>query len=545
MEGPVPVAQRRQLRLTRAVALLLAPTSFLLVVFALPMGRVLWAAKNPSAWAWVQTPYVGETLRVGLTQALWSTVWTLAIALPLAWMFHTRRFRAERLHLALHTAPFVMPVFVIVFGLQAVLGRSSALASWTGQDWLYLWGPLGAVVMAHAYYNYGFAARLIHVALERRPRRLEEAARSLGASPRQAFVRASLPLVLPSVGAVALLVFLFCFASFGTALLLGQGVVRTVETEIWGEATGLFPDYARGAVLGVIELSINALILGGYLLLRRRTPAAQRDVERRPPLASWWASTLAWIAAAVALAPLGAVLVGGFQLRGTWSLDPWRSLLQDHPGGFDLTKAIALSLLYAFGSIVVGIALCAALHYGSRGRPRLRKASEALASLPIAASGVLLGLAFVFAFGIGGTPDLFGSVWIVLLAHNLLTFPFLARNLMPALDAHDVRLDEAAALLGASSSSVAARIHWPLFRAPILVAAGFAAALSIGDFGASSVLMTPDTAGLTVWVGNVDGAFNPLFHARAVALAGLLCVFAILCFLAIEMPSRGRRGVAL
>src|SRR5258708_3915461 len=76
-------------------------------------------------------------------------------------------------------------------------------------------GHSGAAALANAYYNYGLAARLVHAALERSPAELEEAARTLGASPSLAFWRVTAPLLLPAVAAAALLAFLFSFASFG------------------------------------------------------------------------------------------------------------------------------------------------------------------------------------------------------------------------------------------------------------------------------------------------------------------------------------------
>ncbi len=165
-------------------ALLLAgPAIGLALAFAWPLLAIASTA-SPAGWAWVGSDYTLGRLRVAAAQALCSVALTLAFAVPLAWLHHSRRLPASRLQLALHAAPFVLPVFVVVYGLQQTLGAGGWLDEATGLDALGALGPFGAVVLAHAYYNYGFAAVLLHAALDRRPRGLEEAALLLAYSYR-------------------------------------------------------------------------------------------------------------------------------------------------------------------------------------------------------------------------------------------------------------------------------------------------------------------------------------------------------------------------
>lgn len=528
-------------RRLRVGALLLAPPLALLAAaFAYPLAETLRAALDGAdAWRWAGDAYVRSRIRIALVQALWSVALTLALAFPLAWIHHKWRLGWSRWHLALHAAPFVLPVFVVVYGVQGVLGARGLVHELTGFDALAAVGPLGAVVIAHAYYNYGFAARILHGALDRRPRRLEEAARTLGASGAGAFVRVTLPLLLPTFAAVALLVFLFTFASFGVVLFMGAGQVATLETMLYQQLGGAFPRYDRAAVLGVLQLAINFALLLAYTLLRRRQTGLERDatVMRAPaPIA---ARAVAWGALALGLLPAASVLVGGFRLQGEWSLEPWRALLDaSHPAhlaGFDLRRAVMLSLAYAAGATLLAVALTLLLAYGLRALPRATRAPvEALAALPLGASSLLIGFGYLLAFGAGDVIDLRGSVWIIVLAHTLVAFPFVARVMLPALDLHDARLDEAAALLGASPLDVVRRVHLPLLLAPLTVAAGLAAAISLGDFGASVVLMRPDNAAVSVWIARHDVPFNPLVRAEAIALAGVLMLLASALYVGVE-----------
>ncbi|MEA3189853.1 MAG: thiamine transport system permease protein [Thermoplasmata archaeon] len=511
----------------RRTRLLLAVPALALAVLAVwPLAGLLGHGLAPDALDWLAGPYVQATLRVAAWQAILSTLLAFAVAVPLAWLHHRHAIRAPRLQLALLAAPFVMPVFVVVFGLQLTVPQLLAAG-----------GALGAVVVAHAYYNAGFTARMLAAQLDARPRRLEEAAQVLGASPAQARRRVALPLLAPGVAAIALLVFLFTFSSYGTVLLLGADKVRTLETVLSAQV-GLDPDPARAAALGLLQLACNAVLLLGALLLRRRPLPAE---PARPRPRAFVATALTWGATLLLLAPLAAVLVGGFRLRGAWSLAPWQALLES-PGGFDLGNAVGVSLLYAVGSTALALLLCACIAYGARSLPTwLRRAAEATASLPMAASPILVGLGFLLAFGRSSPLPITGTLWILLLAHTVVVFPFVARALLPAWDARDLRLEQAAATLGAPPRSIAARLHLPLLARPLAAAAGFSMTLSLGDFGASVMLATTDTAGLGLWIARLDGPFDPLLHARAVALAGLLAVLAALALVAVERAALPRR----
>lgn len=498
----------------RRLGLIALPAFFLLAFYAYPLAHTLSAATADAA-RWLATDYVRARLAVALLQAVLSVALTLALALPLAWLHHARGVRWSRAQLALHMAPFVLPVFVVVYGVQLTIGR-----------WL---PPLAAVVVAHAYYNYGFAARVIHATLDRRPRRLEDAARTLGASPRGAFLRVTLPLLLPSLAAVALLVFLFTFASFGTVLFLGGGEVSTPETLMYAQLGGAFPRADRAAALGVLQLAFSLLLFLGYARLSRRTRGLERDPEPRRAPARRRDDALALCALAAALAPALAVLAGGFRVGDAWSLEAWRALLDPahaaHLAGFSLPRALGLSLAYAACAALLALALTASLAYARPALPaRVRDAIDALAALPLGTSSLLLGLGYVLAFGAGALLDLRGTAIVVVLVHTLVAFPFAARILLPAFDLRDARLDDAAALLGASPAQVALRVHLPLLAAPLAAAAGLAAAASLGDFGASLLLMRPDNMSLSVWIGRHDAPFDPLLKAQAIALAGVLGV---------------------
>ena len=94
---------------------------------------------------------------------------------------------------------------------------------------------------------------------------------------------------------------------------------------------------------------------------------------------------------------------------------------------------------------------------------------------------------------------------LVPIAQALVAIPFVVRAVVPVLRAIDPRLREAAAMLGASPARVWREVDLPIVARAALVAAGFAFAISLGEFGATLFIVRPDDA---------DGAGRDLPAAR-------------------------------
>lgn len=521
-----------------------APVAFLLLFFVWPLARVLTAAGSADAWTWIAGEFVRRHLAIAVLQATASTALSLAVGLGLAWYYHRYRPAGTGIALAVHAAPFILPVFVVVDGMRETLGANGWLAALGGPDLLAAMGPFWAVVLAHVYYNHGFAARILYDVLERRPHRLEQAAALLGARPRDRIAHVLAPLLAPPVAAVALIVWMFTFTSFGVVLLLGQGQVHTLETLLYQNTRGVLPRMDRAAALGVLQLLLNVVVVAAYFALRRRSRLPPQVPQERPAASGRMSASASPILVGLGALPMLAVLLGGFRVAGAWTLDAWRALLDSshpaHVAGFDLTTVVVRSIGYAVAAAALATALALALAYGLERSGRLRRVAEAAAAVPLGTSSILLGLGFLFAFGATGWPDLRGQAAGIVAVHTLVGFPFAARIVLPAFQQRSLRLDEAAALLGASPRAMAWRLHVPMLRAPIAAAAGLAAAISLGDFGASLVLMREDTMGLAVWIARHDQPFQPLAHAQSVALTALLMALAAAAATLAFRAGRGR-----
>jgi len=158
-------------------------------------------------------------------RVLWFTTWqaglstllTLIIALPAAYVFAHYEFRGKALIQSLITVPFILPTVVTAAAFRALLGPGGLVNTGLMAAFDLSRPPVNIdhtvwfFLLAHIFYNYTVIVRLVGGFWARLPRDVNEAARMLGASRRQVFLKVTLPLLMPAVLAASLLIFVFCF----------------------------------------------------------------------------------------------------------------------------------------------------------------------------------------------------------------------------------------------------------------------------------------------------------------------------------------------
>jgi thiamine transport system permease protein len=202
--------------------------------------------------------------------------------------------------------------------------------------------------------------------------------------------------------------------------------------------------------------------------------------------------------------------------------------------------AIGWSLAYGSAAtviaLVVGGLAAAAM---TRRAGRLTRAVDGLLMLPLGVSAVTVGFGFLVTLD---TPplDLRASPLLVPLAQALVAVPFVVRTVLPVLRAVDVRLREAAAVLGASPWRAWREVDLPIAWRALLVAAGFAFAISLGEFGATVFIARPDTPTVPVAIFRLLGRPGELNYGQAMALSTILMVLCAGSLLALERVRLGR-----
>ncbi|MEV5379945.1 iron ABC transporter permease [Streptomyces nondiastaticus] len=538
------------------LGLVALPLAFFGVFFAYPVAAIVSRGlKDGGQWQFARVgevltdPAIGHVLWFTTWQAAASTALTLALALPGAYAFARFDFPGKRMLRAVVTVPFVLPTVVVGSAFLALLGRGGLLDEWWG---VRLDTTVWAILIAHVFFNYAVVVRTVGGLWAQLDPRQEEAARVLGAGRFTAWRRVTLPALAPAVAAAALMVFLFTFTSFGVVQILGGPRYATLEVEIY-QQTAQMLDLPTAAVLTLVQFVAVAALLAVHSWTVRRREATLRLVDpartaRRPRGAGQWAflaSVLAVVAVLI-LAPLVVLVLRSFEGPDGYGLAFYRALASadGNAGTFVVAplEAIGNSLAYGLAAtviaVVVGGLAAAAL---TRREGRLVRGFDALLMLPLGTSAVTVG--FGFLISLDEPPlDLRASWALVPLAQALVGVPFVVRTVLPVLRAVDARLREAAAVLGASPLRAWREVDLPLVGKALGVAAGFAFAVSLGEFGATVFIARPDSPTLPVAVARLLGRPGELTYGQAMALSTILMLVCAAALLVLERVRTDRTG---
>ena len=498
---------RRHLRLA-PVLLALLPLAFLAVFFLAPVGEMLRLGLAPEGH--LDVGGVAETLtRPRVVRVLWFTVWaaaaatavTVVLGVPTAYALHRLRLPGSAVLRGIVTAPFVLPTVVVGVAVRGLLAPSGPLGG-LGLD-----GTPVAICAALVFFNLSVVVRTVGPSWAGLDPRRAEAAAALGATPWQVLRTVTLPALRPAITSAAMVVFLFCATAFGVVLTMGGGRYSTVETEIYYLTTQLL-DLPAAAALSLLQLAVVA----GLLAVAGRTRQGDQSdrvapVPRRPRRGDLPALAVTAVVLAFVVAPLAAVVVRSLRVDGSWSTARFSALQHPADDGtlrVPLSQALETSLRVAVDATLLAMVLGLVVagltaRGGSRRWRRVRSALDGVFMLPLGVSAVTVGFGLLVALD---TPplDLRGSPWLVPVAQALVALPLVVRLVAPALRAVDPRLREAAGSLGAPPSRVLGTVDLPLVWRPVLSAAGFAFAVSLGEFGATSFLARPDDPTLPVLV---------------------------------------------
>ncbi len=503
----------------------MVPAAFLLVCLAFPLGTLI-VRVGPSVHIAAGT---SQVLGLSTLQAVASTVLALIVGLPLASAVTRFRFRGRALAQALLTVPFVMPTVVVALAFRAMLGSSMPLG-------------LALVILAHAYVNLAVVVRIVGSTWSQLDDGYEKVARSLGASRVRAFVTVTLPILRGSILASAAIVFTFSFTSLGIALLLGDSSTRTLESQVLRQA-GTLLDFPGAATTAVLQLMVVVAVLAAGGLLSARSPRGRlRPPILRPlPSPRWPIPLMAFAGALIVLAPVLALLVASLHSAHGWTLEWWQHLGSVDAGtdriGSPVT-ALATSLGYALITAVVAgvVGGCAAVAVLVRGRGRVM---ALVAMAPLGVSAATLGLGTLLAFG--RPPfDLRGTGLLVPMTHALVAVPLVVAVAAPALRAADPRRVLVAATLGAAPTRAFWAAYGPVLKVVSLGAAGLAAAVSLGEFGAASFLARAGTPTVPIQIARLLSRPGEQSYGVAAALAVVLVALTLSLTLVIDRAGRTR-----
>ena len=531
------------------ILLWLLPLSFLIVAFFFPLSRILALTFDFNTLTTQNILLSFRVLLFTFYQATLSTLLTLLLGLPSAYLFARYDFRGKALLRALTAVPFMLPTVVVAAGFSALLGPRGLIHTLFPLSSFPFIGTLWAILLAHVFYNTTIITRVVGNALASLDPKLEQAARSLGADSFHVWWNVILPILRPSILASSLLVFLFDFTSFGVILLLGGPQFATLEVEIYLRVLKL-PNLPLAALLSVIQLLCTLMISLIYtrVVTRSMVQTAPRSAisnMRKPKnlREKIFITGFAFLLTSFFLFPLSALPFRSLfrleadrgqrgEIQYGFTTDYYTELFVNRRGSVFYVppiRATVNSLAYAGATVILSLLLGFPAALALAKPTRLEKILDPLIILPLGSSAVMLGLGFIISFG-----ALLTSPLLVPFAHTLVALPFVIRALQPAIASIPQRLRQAASSLGASPFEVWKNIDLPIIRRATLTAAIFAFTISLGEFGATLLISRPEYPTIPVAIERFLSQPGGLNYGQAMSMATILMLLTITSILLIE-----------
>ncbi len=549
-DAAIPV--RRGIDLDRVfVGVCLAvPLTALLVFFAYPLATVILRSVTQSDGGFG----FGNYLRIFNTPSFWratinslvmsvsTTLLALVFGLVVACAIYRCRVPGRALLLGAVSLPLLAPSLVQGLGLIFLLGRNGIVTKFTGLD-INIYGFWGLLI-ANGLYALPQAVLIIGAALRAADARIYEAAEMLGTPEHRQFLDITLPNIKFGLLSAGFIVFTVTITDFGNAATIG-GDYAILATEIYSQVVGQM-NFNMGAVVGILLLfpTILAFYLERVASQRQFGSMSDSAIPLTPAFISrrdMPMSVAAWLIAALPITTVGIVIYGSFVRLWPYRFDlTLRHYDVKVAGGFDpLWMTIQISLMAG----LIGTILLFALGFSLQRLPRhWVKPIYFLCLLPASVPGLVLGLAYIFAFNVPSLPlyALYGTATLLAICNvtHYWTQGFLTT--MTGLRQVPATLEELASCIGASLPRVLRDVILPSIAPTLISVFFFMFMRSMVTLSAVIFLVTASVSVASVSIMRLDEA-GFVSQAAAFAVCTMAVVVAALGLMKLCLRLLGRR----
>ena len=492
-------------------------------------------------------PWNLRVIGFSLYQAFLSALLSILVGLPGAWLLTYYNFPGKRWFRLLTYLPFILPSILVVlamvlfYGNNGWINRGLMTILGTDEPQVHFLYSLTGILIAHVFYNFPLAMKIIGDQWERISLKYHHAASSLGVGNMRRFFGITLPLLMPSIGSAFVLIFLLCMNSFAIILVLGGGIrYTTIEVLIY-QLARIELDFSGAASLAFLQGGLS--LIGMAIMLK----GMDRRVDQESASKSWLPEKLrnrsmkawfglCWILLVLifALGPLFAILMDSFRKfeHGEWiytwywysELFTWR---ENNYFLSSLWNSLRIGLGSALISSISGLGLVSIIAYRKGVK---RRFWEMLTLFPIALSTVVFGVAW-FHFYQGHLAGTVPLIFVVMAMHALLTCPYWIRIVLPTLESIPLQWHTESKMLGKQPLEYGVRILWPWLSKTFLIAFFFSFSLSLGEL--NSTMMIADETVRTLPL-EIYGAISGYRFSYASAVAVILLILSVSTFLLVE-----------
>ncbi len=452
--------------------------------------------------------YYWVTLVNSFKVTVLSTLLACLIGVPMAYLLRSVKIRGSEFLNILIVISYLSPPFIGAYAWIQLLGRNGFITRILNALFhVKLHGIYGfaGIVLVFSLQSFPLIYMYVSGAMKNLDNSLNEAAESLGCNAFQRVTKVIFPLVLPSLLAGMLLVFMRVFSDFGTPMIIGEGYKTfpvMLYTQFMGEV-GTNDGFAATMCVIVIVIALMFFFIQ-KLLGQKFTYSMTALKPMQAQEAEGWRKVCAHLAVylvtLVAALPQITVIITSFIGTINGSLFTGEFTLDNYLNIFSKGNTVAIRNTYLFGlEAIVVVIVCGILisYLSVRKKNTLTGVLDVLTMFPYIIPGSVLGISFLYAFN--GPPFLLGgTVIIMIIALSIRRMPYTIRSSTAIIGQISPSIEEASISLGASQVKTFLQITVPMMLPGVLSGAIMSWITLISELSSSVILYTSRTSTLTV-----------------------------------------------
>lgn len=483
--------------------------------------------------AFFSQKYYVKSITNSLKVSFLATVLTLIIGVPLAYFYQMYDIKGKSLLQIIVILCSMSAPFIGAYSWIMLLGRNGVITVFIKNTFGFqmpnIYGFNG-ILLVLALQLFPLVFLYVSGALKNLDNSLLEASENMGCTGVKRFFKLVIPLVMPTIIAATLLVFMRAFADFGTPLLIGEGyqTFPVIIYDAYFAETG--SNHNFGAAVSVIAILITAVI---FLIQRyvnnkfKFTMNAMHSIERKPlhGVKGVLINLYCWFVVALAFLPQVYVIYTSFLKTSGKLFVPGYSLDSYKFAFTHLTNAIPNTFKIGLMALAIVIIMSILIAYlVVRRNNTANRVIDVLSMIPYIIPGSVVGIALAMTFS-SKPIVLTGTVAIMVIALVIRRNPYTIRSSVATLQQIPMSIEEAAISLGSSKLKTFFTITVPMMANGILSGAILSWVTIITELSTAIILYNLKTVTLTLAVYTYVSRGN---YGIAAAYATILTVTTII-----------------
>lgn len=476
--------------------------------------------------------YYYSALRNSLYCCIVTTITTTLIGVPLAYLSTRYNVWGKKWFHIFIIMSLMSPPFIGAYSWIMLFGRAGVITNLFtkfGVTLPTIYGKLG-IILVFTFKLFPYVYLYTSGALSSIDSSLEEAAENLGSGKLRRLMTITLPVVMPSIAAGAIMVFMTSLADFGTPMLIGEGftvlpvlIYNEYISEMGGNA-----NLASAMSVIVVLCSTAVLLIQRFVISKKNYVMSSLRPPKEVQLHGWHrvAATLpVAVISIIAIMPQVVILVtsvvatNGPRFVGGFSLESYRNILSRL--GTNITNTYMFSLTAIAIIIVLGMLISYII---VRQKGKFASILDVLIMFPYVIPGAVLGISMVVAFN-KEPLILTGTAAILVIAYVVRKLPYTIRSGSAFLQQMDPSIEEASINLGVSPMKTFFKITSPMMLPGILSGAILSWITCVNELSSSIMLYSGRTSTISVAI-YTEVVRNS--YGTAAALASILTITTML-----------------